>query len=429
MPDKAEILVVDDMPANLEVAIETLTAAGYEVAAVTSGERALKRLKSYLPNLILLDVQMPGIDGFEACKRLKENPETATIPIIFMTALNDVDSKVKGFDLGAVDYITKPFQEQELLARVKTHLQLREWSQELENRVAVRTRELQATLDRLQQSQLQLVQSEKMSALGNLVAGVAHEINNPNSFLQANIKPALNYLQHLFTLIDLYQQKIPTPDEELAQEIEDLDIEFIRQDFPKLLESMKLAVERIRNISNSLSNFSRTDRDYQTLFNLHEGIDSTLLILKHRTKANEKRPAIKIIKEYGDIPKINCFPGQLNQVFMNIFVNAIDSLDESIRGLSYEEIEQNPKQICIQTEQQNQEIRIKIADNGIGMCNDVKARIFEQGFTTKGVGKGTGLGMAIAKSIVVEKHEGKIDCDSELGKGTKFIISLPLRSK
>ncbi|MEM8640647.1 MAG: response regulator [Cyanobacteria bacterium P01_G01_bin.54] len=426
MSDWAEILVVDDTPSNLEIAIETLSAVGYEVAAVTSGERALKQLNFYHPNLILLDVQMPGIDGFETCRRIKETPLAATIPIIFMTALSDVDSKVKGFDLGAVDYITKPFQEKELLARVKTHLRLRQWSQELENCVAERTQELQAVLDRLQQSQLQLVQSEKMSALGNLVAGVAHEINNPVGFLQGNIKPAQDYVQDLFRLIDLYQEKMPNSDAEIEDEIKMIDLEFMREDLPKLIGSMSTGVDRIRNISDSLRTFSRKDQDHKVAFNIHDGIESTLLILKHRTKANEQHPKVEVVKRYSELPEVQCFPGQFNQVCMNILANAIDAFDEANQGKTYQEIEANPNQITIATSVINAQVQIQIQDNGCGMKPETVERIFEQGFTTKEVGKGTGLGMAIAHQIITEKHGGIIECHSEIGQGTTFIITLPL---
>lgn len=199
---KGLILIVDDTPTNLEVISEALSQVGYAVAIATSGERALQQVDRRLPDLILLDVMMPGIDGFETCKRLKANPKTCDIPIIFMTALSEVDLKVKGFELGAVDYITKPFQEKEVLMRVKTHLQLSILTKNLEEEVARKTADLQA-------SQLQIIQTEKLSALGNLMAGVAHEINNPVGFLSGNIQPALEYIKDLFGLLDLYQQKYP----------------------------------------------------------------------------------------------------------------------------------------------------------------------------------------------------------------------------
>ncbi len=425
--DNREILVVDDTIANLDVVTQVLEDAGYDVAMAIDGSRALKLAKANPPDLILLDVQMPGIDGFETCRQLKANPETAAIPTIFMTALGDTDSKIKGFDLGAVDYITKPFQEKELLARVRTHLKLRYWSQVLENRVAERTVELQIALDQLQQSQLQLVQSEKMSALGNLVAGVAHEINNPIGFLQGNIQPIQEYVQDLLGLIDLYQRKMPNPDRDIEAEIEAIDLEFLREDLPKSISSMNIGVERIRNISHSLRTFSRQDRDDKVSFNIHDGIESTLLILKHRTKANEERPAIQIIRKYKELPPVQCFPGQLNQVFMNILANAIDAFEEANTGKTYAEIEANQNIITIHTSivAENQ-IEIQIQDNGCGMKSEIKNRIFEQGFTTKKVGKGTGLGMAIAHQIVTEKHGGTITCISEPGQGTTFAISLPI---
>ena len=287
------------------------------------------------------------------------------------------------------------------------------------------TEDLQQALTDLQQAQLQLVQNEKMATLGNLVAGVAHEINNPVGFVGGNISAAQKHLQDLLAVLALYQENASIP-KSIAEEIEDLDADFLREDFPKLIASMQTGCDRIRHISTSLRTFSRTDTDKKTEFNLHEGLDSTLLILKYRLKANEERPAIEIVKNYGEIPQVKCYPGQLNQVFMNLLGNAIDALDESNPGLSYQEIEKKPNQIHLQTERQKDRIVVKISDNGTGMSEEVKARIFEQGFTTKPVGKGTGLGMAISRQIVEEKHGGAIACLSELGNGTEFIISLPL---
>ncbi|MDY6807146.1 MAG: AAA family ATPase, partial [Cyanobacteriota bacterium] len=285
---------------------------------------------------------------------------------------------------------------------------------------------LERALVDLKQSQLQLVQSEKMSALGNLVAGVAHEINNPVGFLQGNIEPARKYVEDLLGLIDLLLAKCPSNDPQIETEIEEIDLEFIREDLPKLLESMTVGIECIGNISNSLRTFSRKDRENKTEFDIHEGIDSTLLILKHRTKANQERPAVEIVKDYGDIPVVQCFPGQLNQVFMNIFANAIDAFDEANEGKTYSEIKANRNRISIGTSVLNEErVQIEITDNGCGMKPETLDRIFEQGFTTKGVGKGTGLGMAIAYNIITEKHGGTITCDSKLGVGTTFTIELP----
>ena len=284
----------------------------------------------------------------------------------------------------------------------------------------------QQALTDLQQAQLQLVQSEKMSTLGNLVAGVAHEINNPVGFIAGNLDPARDDLEDLFGLLDLYQQEYPHPSEAIQAEIEAIDLEFLRSDLPQLISSMREGTDRIRHISTSLRTFSRADKEHKVPFDLHQGIDSTLLILKHRLKANERRPEIEIVKDYGNLPSVQCFPGQLNQVFMNLIANAIDALEESNSGRSFAEIAANPNRISIAAKATAEQVTICIADNGTGMPQEVKQRIFEQGFTTKAVGKGTGLGMAIAQQIVEEKHGGGIACRSQVNKGTEFFISLPL---
>jgi signal transduction histidine kinase len=303
--------------------------------------------------------------------------------------------------------------------------QLYQQSQTYARQLYRKSQQLEQTLTELQTMQLQLVQHEKMSALGNLVAGVAHEINNPLGFLAGNIQPALDYISDLFGLIDLYQEKYPQPDAEIAAEIETIDLEFLREDLPNLVGSMQAGVDRIANISTSLRTFSRADSETPVTFNLHEGIDSTLLILKHRLKANEQRPEIQVIKNYGEIPNIECFAGQLNQVFMNILANAIDALEESNAGVSFAELQSHPDRITIRTMVEGNCVKIAIADNGKGMTAEVKSRIFDHLFTTKGVGKGTGLGLAIARQIVVEKHGGTIEVNSAIAKGTEFILTFP----
>jgi signal transduction histidine kinase len=392
------ILIVDDMPNNLAVMSETLTNAGFDIATALDGERALEQVKYSEPDLILLDIMMPGIDGFETCRRLKIDPKTCNIPVIFMTALADTDSKVKGFELGAVDYITKPFQDQEVLARVKTHLYLRSLTKTLEQ---------------------QVMQSEKMSALGNLVAGVAHEINNPVGCIRGNLSPVERYFKDLLRVIDAYQHHYPQPVADVQTKLEDADLEFLREDLPKLIHSMQASIQRIGDISVSLRTFSRGDSDRPILCNIHEGINSTILILKHRLKAYPHRSAIEVITEYDDLPLIECYAGQLNQVFMNLIANAIDAIES-------DELK-NDHCIMIKTQlsSDRQSVTISIKDSGIGMADDIKQNIFNHLYTTKEVGKGTGLGLAIAHQIITEKHSGKLWCDSTPGEGTTFVIEIP----
>ncbi|HAX80208.1 MAG TPA: serine/threonine protein kinase [Cyanobacteria bacterium UBA11372] len=288
-------------------------------------------------------------------------------------------------------------------------------------------RQVQQTLEELQQAQLQIVQSEKMSALGNLVAGVAHEINNPVGSIVGNVSAAQDYINDLLGIIDLYQKTFPQPGAEIEDELEAIDLDYVRSDLPKLIRSMKDAGDRIKSISQSLRTFSRADSDTKQPFNLHEGIDSTILILRHRLKANENRPAIKVVTDYGQLPEIACFPGQLNQVFMNILANAIDAIYESNHGRSFAEIQANPNRITIRTRVEGEEVKIAIADNGKGIPEDVKPRIFDHLFTTKNVGKGTGLGLAIARQIIVEKHGGRLEVNSTPGQGSEFAISIPVK--
>ncbi|WP_392533751.1 AAA family ATPase [Nostoc sp. C117] len=289
-----------------------------------------------------------------------------------------------------------------------------------------KAQELEAALQNLQQAQLQMVQSEKMSALGNLVAGVAHEMNNPLGFISSSLKLAKPTFADLVEHLKLYQKTLPNKSEEILAHAEEIDLEYSLDDLPKMIDSMCMACDRLKNISTSLRTFSRADRDYKVPFNIHQGIDSTILILKHRLKANEQRPAIEVVTNYSNLPQIECFPGQLNQVFMNIIANAIDALDESNHGRSFEEIQANPNLIKITTSIESNLVKIAILDNGKGMNEQVKSKIFDHLFTTKSVGKGTGLGLAIARQIVEETHGGKLICYSVLGEGTKFVIEIPV---
>ncbi len=273
-------------------------------------------------------------------------------------------------------------------------------------------------ISELKQAQAQLVQQEKMSSLGQLVAGVAHEINNPVSFIYGNLNPARSYIQDLLGLIHLYQEHHPNPAPAIQAEMAAIDLDFLKTDLPRLLASMEMGATRIKDIVLSLRTFSRLDEADFKSANIHEGLDSTLVILDHRLKAQPNREAIQVIKCYGDLPEVACYPGQLNQVFMNILANAIDALEEF-----------NPPQprIHIRTERLSDcQIAIHITDNGSGMSETTQKSLFDPFFTTKAVGKGTGLGLAIARQIIEEKHGGTISVTSTVGEGTEFILTLPL---
>ena len=286
---------------------------------------------------------------------------------------------------------------------------------------------LAAALKEVQDTHTQLVQSEKMSSLGLLIAGIAHEINNPISFIYCNLDHLKNYAEDLLHILELYEHHYPDPVAEIQAEKETMEIDFLAQDLPQILSSMNVGVERISQMVKSLRNFSRHDNSEMKPVNLHEGIDSTLLILNHRLKGNGEMPPIQIVKEYGDLPAVECFAGPMNQVFMNILSNAIDALENWDKRRGFPEMRNHPSQIKISTKVDDSNFaEIKITDNGHGMTEEIKQHIFDTFFTTKPIGKGTGIGLSISHQIVVEKHKGELNCISELGKGTEFIIKIAI---
>lgn len=426
-PEQSTILAVDDNPANLGLLSDFLYGAGFEVLTARSGAIAIARAQRTLPDLILLDVMMPEMDGFEVCKQLKEDPTTAPIPVIFMTALADVSNKSKGFELGAVDYITKPFHQEEVLVRIQLHLrlyhltrQVQSQNEVLEQRVQERTQALESALKTLRATQVQLIQGEKMSSLGKLVSGIAHEINNPVNFIYGNLIHIQEYVDHLLSGLSLYQTVAPPLTPSQVQQLEDLDLDFIQEDLPKLVQSMQVGADRIRQIVLGLRNFARTDESQIKEVNLNDGLESTLMLLQSRLKSSSKRPEISVIKRYGELLLFGVYPGPLNQVWMNLLGNAIDALED----WSVMEPEA-PLTIEIQTRMTPTGVEVSIMDNGPGIAPAVQAQMFDPFFTTKSVERGTGLGLSISQQIVADLHRGTLTYEGVSPHGSRFTIHLP----
>lgn len=605
--NRPNILVVDDTPDNVRLLSSVLSDNGYRVCKALKGDMALTVCKNVLPDLILLDVMMPGMDGYEVCKCLKQQETTRQIPVIFLSALNEVEDKIKAFEAGGVDYISKPFQEAEVLSRVQTHLKLRQLQinlqeknlyleqeinerlqaqqsleiSEAKNRALVnaipdvmfRIREdgffldyrspssidsedledssesqdgkalkkspdftqhifpiseslaadssfvgkhinevlpedlaiwimhyvqqtlltsehqlgeyiqrdknqerwvsyevryvksgpsevlaiardissrkqadaarlqaeaimrhqkqkIEQTLTELQEAQVQLVQNEKMVGLGQLVAGIAHEINNPVNFIYGNISHVQSAISNLVNLLEIYQEEHP-PNPRVREVMEELDFYFLTDDLKKMMTSIAAGAERINQIVLSLRKFSLMDEVGVKKVDIHENLETTLILLKHRFKIAEEKE-IKLMKDYGNIPPILCYPGELNQVFFNLLNNAIDVVSDNLTDrLKAQDAHPNAPEfvpsIWISTElTDRQTLLIRIKDNGPGIGESGRSRLFDPFFTTKPVGKGRGLGLSISYQIVVQKHGGQLSCNSTPGQGAEFVIELPL---
>lgn len=348
-------------------------------------------------------------------------------------AAGELDQVVQTDNIRELDELARSFNQMAQQLRdsfrdlESVNHELEQTNVDLENRVNQRTLELSKALSDLQQTQTQLVQTEKMSSLGQMVAGVAHEINNPINFIHGNLNHARTYVEELLTTLSLYQKHYPDPPGEISDYAEKADLEFLIQDVPKLLESMDEGTRRIREIVMGLRNFSRLDEAEKKRVDLHQGIDSTLLLLKHRFKSRHDIPEVQLVRHYAELPLVECYAGQINQVFMNILANALDAIEQRNSDMSPEELQQNPGQITISTElSDTHQVIIRIADNGEGIPESAKAKLFDPFFTTKPVGKGTGLGLSICYQIVVNQHGGSIQCFSTPGKGTEFAIAIPL---
>jgi len=407
------ILIVDDVPANLQLLSGMLAERGCKVRPAPSGPLALEAARRSPPELILLDINMPHMDGFEVCRRLKADPDLADIPVLFISALGDAADKVRAFAEGGQDYITKPFHVEEVLARVMTHLALRRAQREVKDQ----NRVLLETLDQLQKAQNQLVISEKMAALGVLAAGVAHEINNPLNFVKTSCHGLEKDLTDLTALVDFCRAAVPDGQREALAALERrMDYATLAQEIPRLLSHIFEGLARAGDIVSSMQVFSRTDEALSENVDINEVAESALVVLRNRFKN-----VTQIEKHLGPIPGIRGNPGKLGQVVMNFLTNAIDAVealgDPALRH------------ITLTTETRIRDgatcAALHVTDSGPGIPPDIQRRIFDPFFTTKPVGRGTGLGLFISNNLIHE-HHGALEVSSVPGRGTTFSMYLPV---
>ena len=415
-PDRTEatILVVDDEPANLGV-LNAVLQPHFRVRVARSGAEALRAvLGAPRPDLVLLDVMMPVMDGYAVLARLREDPATRDLPVIFVTAMDSMENEQQGLELGAVDYITKPINPAIVLARVRTQLEARQARDMLKRFNALLVHQVEQGTHALEQAQLQLMQSEKMASIGQLAAGVAHEINNPIGFVGSNLGTLTGYLQDIFSIIAAYERAEALAGNDVAFEEarslrQKLDYDYLKEDIAGLLGESRDGIDRVRKIVQDLKGFSHVSDTVWEWADIHQGLDSTL-----NMAWNELKYHCTVSKNYGPLPKIRCLPSQLNQVFMNLLINASHAIET--QGT-----------ITIRTRQAGEQmVCIEIADTGKGIAPEHINRIFEPFFTTKEVGKGTGLGLSLSYSIV-QRHGGRIEVDSQLGVGSTFRLLLPIQ--
>ncbi|MBO0350515.1 response regulator [Phormidium pseudopriestleyi FRX01] len=400
-----KILAIDDDITVQIVLQDLLESEGHEVAIASDGQEGIHQADQLRPDLIICDWMMPQLDGLAVCKHVKANPSLSSTFFILLTARELVTDRVIGLDSGADDFLSKPIDTQELMARVRAGLRLSK------------------TLKDLQRAQSQLIQSEKMSSIGQLVAGVAHEINNPVTFIYSNLTHLQEYTQDLIDLVHLYQKEVNQPSIAIQTKLEFIDFNFILQDLPKIIGSMQNGSDRIRKIVLSLQEFTHFERSGLQCIQINEALENTLLILGHRLQSNETHQQIQVITNYGKLPAIESYAAQINQAFLQIINNAIDAIE---RAIVYSD--SHPGCVTIHTESLSENrICIRIADNGPGIPESIKSQIFDPFFSTKPVGSGTGLGLLMVYQIVVQQHQGTIECISHPQQGTEFKIELPIR--
>ncbi|MDD2897147.1 MAG: response regulator [Desulfuromonadaceae bacterium] len=411
MKEHPVILAVDDTPAILTILCSILSQCGYQCLMAGSGERAFEIVENILPDLILLDINMPGMSGLEVCRRLKAESRTKDIPVIFISADYETETQVAGFKCGAIDFVIKPFESEILLLRVRTHLELNflrrqagERVEELERTQAL----LQAEMDARNVMQVQMFQQEKMASIGQMAAGVAHEINNPIGFISSNLGTLKKYFAKIDEYLTIIDRDCIDALSRVSAERTRLKIDYVIKDTGQLIDESLDGTLRVKNIVNDLTNLSRPDQVKPVRADLNRCLESALNIA-----CNEIKYVADVERYFGDIPEIVCHPQQISQVFINLLTNAGQAIEE--HGI-----------ITIRTWLDHENLYVSVADTGKGIPEDIRTKIFDPFFTTKEVGKGTGLGLSISYDII-HKHGGDIYVESEYGHGTTFIVRLPIR--
>jgi len=424
------ILIVDDTLQNIQVLGTILREQGYQLNVAQDGVQALKQVAKLIPDLILLDIMMPKMDGFETCKRLKDHPQTRDIPIIFLTAKVETDDLIKGFELGAVDYITKPFQSAELLKRVQTHLELALLRRDLEQRVAERTEELNQANIHLREEQeerlereRQLAQAQKLEAIGQLTAGIGHEFNSPLQFISSNIEfltdifgELRDSLNHYAKLMQHCKSDSLTAGilKEIDEALEEVDLTYIVEEIPRALEKAQGGILRVSRIVQAMKDISQPGSQGKVDVALNEIIESATIV-----SHNEWKDAADLELIFDDsLPKLPCLPGEISQAIVHLVVNAARAIAD--KG-------EEKGQIVISTLAKGDQVEVRVADTGTGIPREIRDKIFDPFFTTREVGQGTGTGLSLARDVIVNKLGGEVNFETEMGKGTTFVIRLPLQ--
>ncbi|GAB4155767.1 MAG: hypothetical protein Fur0046_35690 [Cyanobacteria bacterium J069] len=437
MPDpnpvkqQPDLLIVDDIPDNIRFLSKFLMTQGYEVRKATSGAMALRAIAALTPDLVLLDINMGEMSGYELCTQLKADPATQHIPVIFLSAGSDALDKVQAFKVGGADYITKPFQLEEVLVRIQTQLTLRS----LQDSQKIQNQKLRQALDDLKRAQATLIQQEKMATLKKVVAGVAHEVNNPLNFIAGNVEPARQHVQTILEWVQLYQQHYPNPPQEIQAFQEAADLDFVITDLNNILQSVKTGAARIKTVVAALRSFTHLDEAGIKRISLPDTVETVLTILRYRLENRLTGVTIQVQKNYQATPLVSCYAEQLSQAIFNLLVNAIDAIEtrleyqaaepsslehtnshaaggEGLDSLHSGTLEaQRPYLpeilITIQPES-DQRVLLQIQDNGVGIPLEKQSRLFEPFFSTKPAGKGLGLGLVTTRRIIEEQHHGQL---------------------